>query len=249
MKVSVLTSLYKGSQYLASFMEDILNQTIFEQCEWFILDAASPDNEYSILQPYIEQYSNIRYERLNQDPGIYSCWNYMVKNSDSEYITNANVDDRLFPTCIEEHIQLLDINKNIDVAYCYNAISNQANITYNDITDNGVFSCDIELFPTDHYSLRSLLACNLPHSHPVWRRSLHDRFGYFNGEEYVSGGDWEFFLRCGVNDIQMQLIPKVLGIYYKNPEGMSTKKENMKRNLKEVYDIRTKYTNLLQQGS
>jgi len=40
-----------------------------------------------------------------------------------------------------------------------------------------------------------------------------------------------------------------LGIYYKNPEGMSTKKENMKRNLKEVYDIRTKYTNLLQQGS
>jgi len=39
----------------------------------------------------------------------------------------------------------------------------------------------------------------------------------------------------------MHLIEKVLGIYYKNPEGVSTKKENMERNLQEVWDIRNKY--------
>ena len=37
-------------------------------------------------------------------------------------------------------------------------------------------------------------------------------------------------------------IPEVLGIYYRNPEGVSTKQENMDRNLKEVYDIREKYS-------
>ena len=27
-----------------------------------------------------------------------------------------------------------------------------------------------------------MLQCNLPHNHPVWRRSLHDKFGYFSTE-------------------------------------------------------------------
>jgi hypothetical protein len=39
----------------------------------------------------------------------------------------------------------------------------------------------------------------------------------------------------------MELIEKVLGVYYKNPEGVSTKEENMERNLKEVMEIRKKY--------
>ena len=39
----------------------------------------------------------------------------------------------------------------------------------------------------------------------------------------------------------MSLIKEPLGIYYKNPEGISTKAENMKRNLKEVQQIRERY--------
>ena len=92
--------------------------------------------------------------------------------------------------------------------------------------------------------MNALLECNLPHNHPLWRRSLHDKFGYFN-EDYQSGSDWDFFFRCGVGNVGMKLIPKVLGIYYKNPEGMSTKKENMKRNLEEVYIIKNKYRQLI----
>ena len=93
MKVTVLTSIFRGNKHLPSFLQDIIKQTIFDQCEWFLLDAASPDDEYSIIQPYLKQYKNIRYERLEQDPGIYGCWNYMIKNSDSDYLTNANIDD------------------------------------------------------------------------------------------------------------------------------------------------------------
>ena len=89
-----------------------------------------------------------------------------------------------------------------------------------------------------------MLQCNLPHNHPVWRRSLHDKFGYFS-TEYVSGSDWDFWLRCTVGGTQMRLIKQVLGIYYQNPEGMSTKQENMERNLQEVFDIRHKYTKFL----
>jgi len=42
----------------------------------------------------------------------------------------------------------------------------------------------------------------------------------------------------------MELIPEKLGIYYRNPEGMSTKPENMDRNLQEVRDIQRSYMGL-----
>ena len=238
MKVTVLTSIFQGSKHLSSFLQDIIKQTIFDQCEWFLLDAASPDDEYSIIQPYLKQYSNIRYERLEQDPGIYGCWNYMIKNSNSDYLTNANIDDRIFPTCLEEHVNELDKNVDIDVAYCYNVCSHIPNLQPQDINSSH------ELFATAPFRPEFMIKCNLPHNHPVWRRSLHDKFGYFS-TEYISGSDWDFWLRCTVGGVQMQLIEQVLGIYYKNPEGMSTKDENMKRNLEEVNQIRRKYMELI----
>jgi len=243
-QITVLTSLYKASKFLPQFMEDILNQTFFDQCQWFLLDAASPENEYSIIQPYLTKYSNIRYERLDKDPGIYACWNYMIRNSDSPYLTNANVDDRMFPTCIGEHAEELDKSLDVDVVYCYNAMVTQPDFTYKDI-QNHIINSQVNVFPTTEYSLDALLQGNLPHNHPVWRRSLHNQFGYFNEQDYKSGSDWDFWLRCGVGHVQMKLIPKVLGVYYKNPEGISTKQENMKRNLEEVYAIKNKYMELV----
>ena len=75
----------------------------------------------------------------------------------------------------------------------------------------------------------------------MWRRSLHEDFGYYNTDDYVSASDWDFFLKCAIGGVKMKLIPEVLGVYYNNPEGMSTKAENMERNLKEVEVIRNKY--------
>jgi glycosyltransferase involved in cell wall biosynthesis len=234
-RVTIITSLYKASPYLQGFLEDITKQTFFSKCTLFLVNANSPDDEDEIVKPFLYEYANnIIYEKLDKDPGLYQCWNYIVKNSNTEYLTNANVDDKMFPTCIEEHVNLLDSKPEIDLAYCYNAISHDPNLTYKDLPNN------TQIFPTAPYSLPLLQQANLPHNHPVWRSSLHEKHGYFSND-YASGGDWEFFLRCGVGGAKMELIEKVLGVYYKNPEGVSTKEENMERNLKEVMEIRKKY--------
>ena len=78
-KITAITSVFKASQYLPGFMEDIVDQTAFDQCQWYLLDAASPENEFSIIEPYLK-YDNIKYERLEEDPGIYACWNHMIEN-------------------------------------------------------------------------------------------------------------------------------------------------------------------------
>lgn len=239
-KVTILTSLFKAEQYLGGFLDDITQQTIFNDCELFLLNGNSPEDEESVVAPYLEKFDNIRYIRLTQDPGIYGCWNYMIKNSESEYITNANVDDKLFPECLEKHVNLLDSKTIIDVAYCANFISFSKDTDHTNI-NNIIPGSNLKVFPTEEYSFELLKKVNLPHNHPVWRRSLHDRFGYFEEEKYVSGSDWEFWLRCGSKGAKMELIKEVLGIYFQNPEGMSTKKENMNRNLEEVRMISYKY--------
>ena len=37
--------------------------------------------------------SNIVYEKLDEDPGIYGVWNKAIEMSSGEYITNANLDN------------------------------------------------------------------------------------------------------------------------------------------------------------
>ena len=236
-KVTILTSVYKASKHLTGFLDNLLEQTIFDQCELLMLNGNSPeaDLEDSIIQPYVDQYNNIRYEKLTQDPGIYACWNLMIKSSESDYITNANVDDRIMPDCLEKHVALLDAKPEIDVAYCLNVRSHLPN------TQPWMLTGKEEVFPTAPFNKDLMLQANLPHNHPVWRRSLHYTYGYFEEEKYVSGSDWDFWLRCTVGGSQMELIPEKLGVYYQNPEGMSTKKENMSRNLDEVRRIREYY--------
>lgn len=234
-KVSIITSLYKAEKYLKGFLENIVQQTIFNDCELFLLDANSPENEYDVVKPFLS-YDNIRYERLEYDPGIYGCWNYMIENSDSTYITNANVDDKLFYNCLERHVDTLDRFLAFDVAYCVNIVSNTIP------PEPELISGKQRIFPTGEFSKSNMLMANLPHNHPVWRRSMHKDCGLFETEKYVSSSDYEFWLRACIEfDKEFILIPEILGIYYDNPEGMSTKKENMDRNLTEVKAINAKY--------
>ena len=36
---------------------------------------------------------------------------------------------------------------------------------------------------------------NMPHCTPVWRRSLHDRYGYFDEPRFGTYADWAFWLK------------------------------------------------------
>lgn len=235
-KVTIITSIYNGSPYLESFLANITDQTIFDQCQLYLVSIPSDDRwqEKRLIEPYLE-FPNVKYTQLIDKLGIYSCWNYIIQNSQSQYLTNANVDDKILPTCFEEHVTLLDHNNDIDVAYCYNIEINKFNLD-----DPQIYKY---VYPTAEFSLERLLQANLPHNHPVWRRSLHDRFGYFEEEKYVSGSDWDFWLRCAFGGAKMKLIHKILGIYYRNPVGVSSDPKNLKRNINEINKIRSYYMN------
>lgn len=76
-----------------------------------------------------------------------------------------------------------------------------------------------------NFSLQALLIDCVPNNHPMWRKSLHNRFGYFD-ESYKIAGDWEIWIRAAFGGASFKRIPLPLGIYYKNPYGLSTNQQN-----------------------
>ena len=67
---------------------------------------------------------------------------------------------------------------------------------------------------------------NIPHCCPVWRKSLNDKYGYFDEENYGTYADYEFWLRCMNHGNIFAFIPKVLVSYYNNTTSYSIRNKN-----------------------
>jgi glycosyltransferase involved in cell wall biosynthesis len=237
-KISILTSVYKGDKFIKSFLEDITRQTIFkDKCELIIINANSPGNEEPVIKEYVEKFpNNIIYKRLDSDPGLYACWNLAAKMATGEFLTNANIDDRKSPKFMEELAKKLAACSDVDVVYADNLITNNSNETWEKNTAKSVY-------PSEQFSLEAMLRGNPPHCMPMWRKRLHDKHGYFE-EGYRSASDWEFWLRCAFNDVKFAKLNKPLGLYFFNPEGVSTNIENNSWKQREEKEVFKKYQKL-----
>lgn len=239
-KISLITSVFDAEEHIDQLLEDTVRQTIFqEKCEWIILNAnpAGKDYEEEAILKYAEKYPNIIYKRLDDDPGIYAVWNQAVKMSTGEFITNINCDDRRAPDALEIQARNLYANKDIDLVYNDSFIVHEPNVQMEDVAPNA------QRYNFEQFSKEGMLRGNLPHNNPMWRKSLHDKNGYFN-EEYRSASDWEFWLKCAFNDSQFMKLGNILGIYYFNPKGISTNFENFSWKQKEEQEIYAKYSKL-----
>jgi glycosyltransferase involved in cell wall biosynthesis len=218
-RVSIITSVFKGDVYIADFMREIVKQTMFDQCELLLINANSPGNEEPVILPYLNQYPNIIYTKLEKDPGLYAVWNKGIQSARGEYIINANLDDGLAYDALEKYVKVLDENPGIDLVYP------DLYLTYKPMKsfyDANTWNARIVCMP--EFSPEALAKRCLPNCHPMWRKSMHEKYGYFD-ESYKSAGDYEMWIRAVQNGAQFKRVPKILGFYYFNPKGLSTKKD------------------------
>ena len=97
------------------------------------------------------------------------------------------------------------------------------------------------MFPSLNGSLENLLQHNSPHCLPVWRKSIHERFGLFD-TSYFSAADYDMWFRVLKGGGKIAPIEEVVGLYYENPNGVSTNSKSLDRALEEVFSIRDKYS-------
>jgi glycosyltransferase involved in cell wall biosynthesis len=237
-KCSIFCSFYKGEKFVRGYVEDILNQTIFDNIEFILLDCASPENEKEILYPLSEKYPNILYIRLDSDPGLYAAWNIAIGYCSSSIIGNWNIDDRKNSDSIE--ILLNEFNNDPDLDMTYGA-------TYISRTPNEKFEQNIknEIYPCYKHSLTNLLQHNSPHCMPLWKKNIHEKIGYFN-TEYDTVSDAEMWLKLAVHGGKIKECNNIVGLYYWNPEGRSTDINLMEKNSVEAHNMKIKIMQLIE---
>ena len=218
-------------------MDNMISQTAFSECELILVDA-NPVSEKKFVSDFLLEFKNIKYFHisdfgLSNDPGVYGCWNLAIKNSSNPLITNANLDDRRSNLAIETQKKELENNNFVDLVYYRTLETEKPDETF----ENN--SADKE-FPCLNHSFDSLMAVNSPHCQPMWRRALHDKIGFFN-ETLMSAADYDMWLRATHAGSYMKKIDQVLGLYYRNPEGVSSRSETLQKALFEVQQVRNQY--------
>lgn len=225
-RCSSFCSFYKGGKFIQKYIENMLEQSIFNDVEFIFLDCASPDNEATYIKPLLSKYDNIKYYRLEKDPGLYSCWNIAINKCSSSIITNWNIDDRKNKYGLEILINELEADESLDMVYGLTFISNIPNETYDE-------NQKLELFKSHEHSFSDLIKHNSPHCMPMWRKNIHQKCGYFN-ENYNSISDAEMWLKLTLIDGKIKKINKPVGLYFWNPQGRSTDKELSDQNYNDL---------------
>lgn len=232
-KCSIFCSFYKGQNFIQSYLENLLNQSIFTEIEFILLNCNSPENEEKYILPLVKQYLNIKYYKLDKDPGLYAGWNHAVSLCSSDIIGNWNIDDRKNREGLEILLHQFDKDPELDIAYGLTYVSHIANEKYTHNSYN-------EIYPCLPHSFENLLRNNSPHCMPLWKKSLHDKFGYFDNK-YLTAADGDFWLRCAVGGARIKMLNHPVGLYYENPTGRSSNPETLQQMIGEVQSMRSKY--------
>jgi glycosyltransferase involved in cell wall biosynthesis len=210
-KVTAIVSTCNAERFMRGCLEDLVAQTLLSQMEIIVVDSASPENERKIVEEFQRSHPNIIYLRTEKRETLYAAWNRAILLSRGKYLTNANTDDRHAPDAIEILAGLLDSSE-ADVAYASVAITEDENARFSDAKVKGQFKAR----PFDR---RRLFRDCMPGPQPVWRRSLHERFGMFD-PEFRSAGDYEFWLRIS-GETKFVHTRKVLGLFLDSAQSIS----------------------------
>ena len=228
-KVSAIVSTYNSEKFIRGCLQDLVEQTLYKQgqLEIIVIDSGSQENEQSVVREFQAKYPNIVYDRTSDRETLYAAWNRGIKMSRGVYITNANTDDRHRPDALEFMAKYLDENAEVSLVYADQLITSTANDTFAKTQAEKRWN-----WPAFDYSELERRCIIGPQ--PMWRKSLHEKYGYFRAE-FTAAGDYEFWLRIGKSENIVHL-PEILGLYCENPQGLEHSSPISQQETRQIWD-------------
>ncbi|MEA2699747.1 MAG: hypothetical protein QOI66_4018, partial [Myxococcales bacterium] len=211
-RVSAIVSTYRSATFMRGCLEDLVAQTLYAkgQLEIIVIDSGSPENEGEIVRDMQRQHPGIQYVRTERET-LYAAWNRAVALAHGPYLTNANTDDRHRTDALELLADTLDRQPDVAVVYADQLVTKQPNETFARNSAQARFD-----WPA--FSWQALQQRCIVGPQPMWRRSLHEKWGVFD-QTFAVAGDYEFWLRIGRAE-KFQRVPEILGLYYQNGSGL-----------------------------
>lgn len=230
-RVAVIVSLYKAASKLTLFLTAVAQQTLVKQgaVEIILIDSGSPDVEGEVVREFLPGTPlNAVYARSAERETIQAAWNRGIGLATAPYLVFLGVDETLYPEALEVLADELDRNPDIDWV--------MGNSLVTAVNARGVLERDIMTYDRTGAckDLVYLETCYLSWVGGMYRKNVHDRFGYYD-ESFGAAGDTEFKNRV-LPGLKVKFIPRMLGLFLNYPDERTTASPRA-----EIEDLRAWY--------
>lgn len=198
-KVSCIISAYYAEQYIEGRIQNLLAQKPTPEII-VVCQRGSAEHLKAC------EFEAVKVVLTDDIPTIYAAWNLGIQAATGDYVTNSNSDDRLYPGALAKLAAALDANKKYSVAYADADVVEQ------------IGGAPVSRYEWAEGGIEQLLVGCFIGPMPMWRRSLHDKHGYFDGE-MQSAGDYEFWLRLAKAGVKFFHLREVCGAYLKRDDS------------------------------
>ncbi|MFZ1985883.1 MAG: tetratricopeptide repeat protein [Desulfatitalea sp.] len=237
--VSAIVSTYNSERFIRGCLEDLLAQTLADRMEIIVIDSASEQNEGEVVREFAARHHRIKYLRTPNRESLYAAWNRGIKLAQGKYVTNANTDDRHRPDAFEKMVAVLEAEPQTALVYADVIKTATPNQSLAACTPIGVLSW------FDWRRERLLTHGCFMGPQPMWRRSVHAVFGFFDERMTVSA-DYEFWLRIS-QAFDFRRIPEPLGLYLERGDSVEHADRDRKR--AEERMVHERYRNAQAEGA
>lgn len=230
-KVTVIVSLYNAAKKLPRFFQEIGRQTLLtsNELEFVFVDSGSPTNEYEVFRELMRtQRLPVLYARTVSRETIQTAWNRGILLARAPYLAFLGVDETVTPDCYSILARALDSDSSVDWV-TGNSIITEVDLEGRHLRD--VMTYDRTAYEQD---LVYLETCYLSWVGALYRKSIHSRFGYYDGT-FRAAGDTEFKSRI-MPYIRSKALPATLGTFWNYPDERTTASP-----LAEIEDLRAWY--------
>jgi len=129
--VSILIPTYNSEKYIEETIESALSQT-YKDFEIIIVDNASTDKTYQIIQNFAKKYSNIKIFKNEENLGPIKNWMRCIEEASGKYGKILWSDDLIKDTFLEKSVGVLE--KNQDIGFIFSSA-----IIFGDISKEKTF--------------------------------------------------------------------------------------------------------------
>jgi glycosyltransferase involved in cell wall biosynthesis len=202
MRLSIITVSYNEEKNIERTLKSIYSQT-YSDYEHIIIDGASIDNTTAIIKSFIHDNTTFISEK---DKGIYNAMNKGIAFAKGDYVFFLNAGDVL---CSID---------SLEKAFCNIIDEDMVVFSHFYVRNNGkkiLVDCRRVDLP---YQVEECTVAH--HQSTIFKRSLFDRFGYYD-ESYKISGDYDLYARFLYGTgITFKKVPFIISEFYEG--GVST---------------------------
>lgn len=203
--ISIVVPCYNQAQYLDECLQSVLEQT-YSNWECIIVNDGSPDNTEEVALRWGAKDSRFKYYK-KKNGGLSSARNAGIKESKGEWVQFLDCDDLIEKKKIELSVACFK-DESLDVIVSgYRYFETDEGIDRLRIFGRDHFLPEVCLSKMDKEDIKFLFKEKNPFviSAPIYKKKIFYEQGGFN-EQLKSLEDWEFNLRCALNDYTFQHI-------------------------------------------